>query len=301
MSDSRNKNTAATATDGDASAPHPAPKAPTLRELQVWFQTRLQDYYAPPTTRSAPPEWAADAVVKPSRTLSPTERVAIYQRSIYSRFVECLAADFSCVHALLGADEFYKFAQAYLADYPSRSYTLDRLGQHVPRFLRRPDLRVPNRPLLLDLARLEWALLRVFHGPRVNPMQPDDFSAIPAEELESTAFVMAPTMRVLAFDHAAEGILTALRRGDMPLPDFSPRQTFTLIYRKEFQVWRAPISQPQFAMLRALALGRSVGSAIAAAIKHWEQPFDKLESAVFRWFGEWVQCGLFVGIVRPAR
>ena len=70
-----------------------------------------------------------------SRNLTAAERMGIYANAYYARLLECLASFFPVLQKALGADVFESFAFEYLQHYPSKSYTLDRLGESFARFL----------------------------------------------------------------------------------------------------------------------------------------------------------------------
>ena len=74
---------------------------------------------------------AAD-VILPSRTLAPVERVAIYQRMYPLRMLDALSTDYPTLKQFLGDSRFARLVAAYVEAYPSRSYTLNRLSDHVP-------------------------------------------------------------------------------------------------------------------------------------------------------------------------
>lgn len=94
-----------------------------------------------------------ETVIGRSRALESTERLAIYGNAYYARLLECLGELFPMLRRILGEEVFNEFAFGYLQSYPSRSYTLDRLGADFARYLEetRPDnnvvgsLREPNR------------------------------------------------------------------------------------------------------------------------------------------------------------
>ena len=56
-----------------------------------------------------------------------------------------------------------KLATAYLAKYPSVSFTLRNLGQRLEQFLREePSWIAPDEELALDMVRFEWAQVVAF-------------------------------------------------------------------------------------------------------------------------------------------
>ena len=116
---------------------------PELDRLQRWFQAVIMhpDGVVPgvlgPNARQhmelAPGE--LDRVVTRSRSLTATERVAIYGRAYHARLTECLEAEFGVLRKALGDDLFRMFARAYLSNCPSQSYTLANLGKGFPGYL----------------------------------------------------------------------------------------------------------------------------------------------------------------------
>ncbi len=61
--------------------------------------------------------------------------------------------------------------KAYVARYPSRSYTLNRLGDHFPRFLE--HAAVADAHFLADVARLELAITEAFDAQRSEKLSGD--------------------------------------------------------------------------------------------------------------------------------
>src|SRR5579864_7471641 len=76
-----------------------------------------------------------ERVITRSRALTAAERLAIYANAYLTRLLECLGEVFPMLKRTLGDEAFDDFAFGYLQDYPSRSYTLNELGRHFPRFL----------------------------------------------------------------------------------------------------------------------------------------------------------------------
>jgi hypothetical protein len=66
--------------------------------------------------------------IKPNDRLSSFERLEIYNRQYWFRVLDCLYDDYPGLRAILGERKFMKLATAYLARYPSDSYTLRDLG-----------------------------------------------------------------------------------------------------------------------------------------------------------------------------
>ena len=128
-----------------------------LAHLQKWIQAVVVH---PGTTAEALrssgastllPSRRIGSVLLPSPTLSPADRIGVYQSMYPMRMRDALAADYPGLEHFLG-DRFEEFVAAYTAAHPSRGYTLNRLGDAVPAFLTR-QRKIGPRPFLVDLAR----------------------------------------------------------------------------------------------------------------------------------------------------
>src|SRR5260221_14284139 len=176
-----------------------APCAPCeLNHLQRWFQEVIT--YADGVDSGVSSEEAQrliqlgpgqlERVITRSRALTAAERLAIYANAYHTRLLECLGEVFPMLKRTLGDEAFDGFAFGYLQEYPSRSYTLNELGRHFPRYLEdtrpaadctEPDLSGAGSSVeaadewpdfLIDLAHLEWAIYEVFDGPVVEGQAP---------------------------------------------------------------------------------------------------------------------------------
>jgi hypothetical protein len=114
-----------------------------VNRLQRWFQAVIT--HAEGVEAGASSEEAQrliglgpgqlEKVITRSRALTAAERLAIYAHAYHARLLECLGEVFPMLKRTLGEEAFNGFAFAYLQDYPSRSYTLNELGRHFPRYL----------------------------------------------------------------------------------------------------------------------------------------------------------------------
>ena len=78
-----------------------------------------------------------------------------------------------------------KLATAYLARYPSDSYTLRDLGNRLEQFLQEePQWSAPRQELARDMVRFEWAQVVAFDGPAKPAVTPDDILDTPLSKLQ---------------------------------------------------------------------------------------------------------------------
>src|SRR5205085_1711868 len=92
----------------------------------------------------------ARAVVLPSKTLSALERLDIYRDMYVPRMEEALAIDYPALKHFLGPEEFMRVVARYVDIHPSRSHTLNRLGDHLPEFLATSS-DLPQQNFCVDL------------------------------------------------------------------------------------------------------------------------------------------------------
>ena len=74
--------------------------------------------------------------IKPNDRLTALERLQIYSRSYWYRLIDCVYDDVPGLRALLGEKKFSALVRAYLAKYPSRSFTLRNLTSRFAPFIR---------------------------------------------------------------------------------------------------------------------------------------------------------------------
>lgn len=249
-----------------------------------------------------------EQVVRRSRSLSAGERLSIYAGAYYARLLECLGECFPVLRRAVGEEVFESFAFEYLQRYPSRSYTLDRLGESFPRFL--DETRPADNPaatwpgFLIDLARLEWALAKVFDGPGVEGqalLDGDALAAVPPERFAAARLEPVVCLRLLSFGHPVNAYYTAVRHAgegeEIPIPD--PAEEYVALTRRDFVVRRHPLTRPQYLLLTALQAGRQVGEAIAeaAAASDLDDLDDEALAGELRsWFRLWAAEGFFRSI-----
>jgi len=268
------------------------PRAPVdLGRTERWFQAEL----ARPHEGGKAGAPASESIL-PSSRLAPEERVAIYSRMYFARLYECLSEDYPALVKLAGHETFGKIVRAYLREHPSRHYSLNFLGRKLPDFLDGP-VRVPRRALLADVARVERAIGESFDAAASPSMTPADMALVPPAAWESGRIRLTETLRLLPLSHRANAIVSACRQGK-PLPALGRAKSWVAVYRKDWTVWRADLTEPMHAVLVALRDGQPLGAALAAGARHFEGTPQEMQAEVHRWFGEWASEGIFAAVER---
>lgn len=364
----------------------------SLKEVQRWVQNFIVDPADDEVVSRSNVDAAAHLVL-PSRTLSPVQRVEIYRGMYLLRMNEAIQADFPALEHFLGEAPFEELVKGYVHAFPSRSYTLSRLRDHLPEYI----LSVPGiarAAFAHDLARLELAMCEVFdapESPRLDPAsfaramagphgkaeptqsgvagapdlvprgaaqvagpgpvsvsqgqaltpesvalyagitpgsvargpiltpeavdqtpgsapeasgrvrmltaEPDDQNAgsapgpadrDPDDGCENIRLRSIEAIRVLSFRYPVNEYLQSVK-DSTPHPPGRRKDSWVAVYRRDYRVWRLPLSRPAYNMLGALTQGRRLGDAIHAA----GRGRAPLEAQIFKWFHMWVAEGFF--------
>lgn len=246
-----------------------------------------------------------EQVVTRSRSLTAAGRLAIYSNAYFTRLQECLRAEFPALLHALGEELFTLFTLEYLKHYPSRSYTLNRLGENFPRYLAesRPDAGTPLSEreswpdFIVDLATLERAFSEVFDSPGSEGIplpDRDSLLKVPIENLLHARLATVACFRLLVFRYPVSQYFNAVRKKENPeLPE--PANTYVVMSRRDYVVRIHELTQPQHELLSALTTGKTLGELAAGQAN--QQAFIATARA---WLGGWADKGFFSAIEPPA-
>lgn len=268
-----------------------------LEKLQRWMQATVVQpgtvaaaVQSPEAAEIVPADRVGE-VILPTDGLSSVERMGIYQGMYLMRMEEALAADYPGLQHLLGPRRFFALVQDYVQAHPSRTYTLNRLGDHFPEFvgtaagLRRPAF-------CQDLARLELAVAEVFDADETPCLSADEVAAVPAEAWETARLRTVAAFRLLALRYPANDYLQSVREENHDHPRLRARPSFVAVYRRAYVVCRLDLTRGAHDLLAALAAGVPLGEAVNAAMTVVSRRPPKPDD-LFRWFRQWVAGGVF--------
>ena len=275
-----------------------APSEFALDRVQRWLQAVIVhpgDVEEAIASEAAAKELAAEdlaRLVRPSHSLTAAERVDIYHGMYLLRMVESLEADYPALRHYLGEESFAELVEDYVQVHPSRSYTLNRLGDHLPRFLAGQKGR-PHAAFLHELARLELAITEVFDAEESPVLAPELVRAVPPERWPEARLRPITAFRLLTFSYPVVRWLDAARRQE-PAPVPVRRASRVVVYRQHYTVLRLELSRPKHALLEALSTGAPLGEAVAVAGAGIRE--RRREDEIFKAFRSWVAEGMFSSI-----
>lgn len=251
----------------------------------------------------------ASEFIKPNDRLSSFDRLEIYNRVYWFRVLDCLYDDYPGLRAILGERKFGRLATAYLAKYPSTSFTLRNLGRHLEKFLREePHWVTPNEELALDMARFEWAQVLAFDEAAAPPLRPDDVLDTPAAKLRLR---LQPYLSLLELNYAVDKFLLAVKKREADTLrdeasntfDSMPRakkrkrrirlpkreRIYLAVHRHQNMLYYKRLEPAAFAILCSLGKGRSVEQACESALRGCKE--KDCSRRLQEWFHDWSALG----------
>ena len=275
---------------------------PALDRLERWFL----EVVTHPDGVEAGEEQARDQVpatidelLLPSAQLTAAQRIGIYSGMYFARLVDVLEEDFPALLALLGEDGAVgrRLFGEFVVAHPSRHQNLNRFGRLLPAFVESQASEVPHRAFAAELARLERDVQEVFDAREAEPLTAHELLAIQPAEWSELTLRPAPSLRVRSFAHPVNAWYQAWRDGEAAAaPD--PAPSYLALYRKEYRVWRLPLSFEEFTLLSALVAGQPLGAALEALAGAVGNDLSAIGESLQTWLRDWTGLGFFVSAER---
>ena len=235
-------------------------------------------------TDGRPIDSVVSEFIKPNEHLSASDRLAIYSRSYWFRLFDCLYDDFPSLRSLLGEKKFHAFARAYLATYPSESWTLRNLGNRLVAFIEQePEWTAPRTAMAKDLAQFEWAQVLAFDDERRKPVHGDELLGSDAATLRLD---LQPYLSFIETQYAVDDYFTAVREhesGDkdkasntashapkraamkrVPLP--KKQRLWLAVHRCDTDIYFKRVTKEAYLLFNALRDGNTVAAALEIAL-----------------------------------
>ncbi len=265
----------------------------------------LQVILEPLTSSDRIPRKTDARFIKPNHRLTSVERLEIYSRSYWFRLLDSLYEDFPGLRAVVGQRAFHRLSRAYLAECPSRSFTLRNLGSRLADWMERNPRYLGRRALSLDMARLEWAHIEAFDNAGEKVLGPEDLL-----ELGPTFRAgLQPYVRLLTLAYPVDDLRiqvnrmsdergaasnAALKRKHRNLTSrvsSKPERIFLAVHRLNFTVYYRRLAEQEYRLLSALRDGQPIGRAIRVAFENSSASIGEQRSMLETWFAAWTEMG----------
>jgi len=248
----------------------------------------------------------AESFIAPNSRLTAFERLEIYNRQYWYRVLGALAEDFPALRAVIGGRRFEALSIAYLAEHPSRSFTLRNLGSKLPAWLAaHPEHTGRRHRLAVDMAKIEWAFVEAFDAAELAPLTQRQIAALQAD----SRLALQPFLQLIALQYPADDLVLELHAGEKrqtseagvaqednsgaqaAVPKLRPRPTWLAAHRVDLSVYYRRIGREEFQTLIALRSGSPLGEALAAGFVGSRIPERLRAERVQEWFGNWAELG----------
>jgi hypothetical protein len=258
----------------------------------------------------------AESFIKPNNRLTSFERLEIYNRQYWIRIRGSFYEDYPGLRAILGDKKFERLTDAYLAHYPSQSFTLRNLGSRLVKFIEAQSRWVsPHKQLALDMARLEWAHIEAFDNEARPPLKTGDLHGLDAAKIRLR---LQPHLTLLKLRNEIDDFLIELKKNSglrseasnameqsrrhkktRPARGLKRRTNFLAVHRYQDFVFYKRLEPGQFRLLSALQNGATLEKACAelAGLKISGNPGE----AIQKWFSNWAALGWFCGLEQSSK
>lgn len=244
----------------------------------------------------------AESFIAPNNRLTSFERLEIYNRQYWYRVLGSLAEDFPGLRAVVGGRRFDALSIAYLAEHPSRSFTLRNLGSKLPEWLAAHRIEAgPRHRLAVDVARIEWAFVEAFDSAERAPLTADQIATLDGQSRLS----LQPHLCLMDLAYPADDLVLGLHQrekrqtseagveqddaDDQPakLPSLRPRRTWLAAHRVDLSVYYRRLEREEFQILTAIRGGRALSEAIEAGFAGSRTANSRRAERVREWFANW--------------
>ncbi len=212
--------------------------------------------------------------------------LAVYRHAYRARLRDCLEDDFTAVAHVVGATAFARLADAFITAHPPGDATLNAYGRFFAPWLE--STRIAGRARLVELARLEWALVEALHAPLAPALDDADLKGVAPDAWGGIRLRVAPALRLLPCRYATNALYEAFRR-KRPLPGAQRLSNGVVIIRQREGLQRFALDAVETRVLGRLAanatLAETLGDLSAAHTLIIQQAFTR-----------WVAQGFFTAL-----
>ncbi len=156
---------------------------------------------------------AVEALVLRDERLSAHGRIGIYANAYFFRLLDCLREEFPATLAVVGPDNFAALVRDYLLQYPPSEPSINHAGRYLAEYLRNHRL-VRQWPFIAELARLERAILDVFHAADAPTLSVEGLRMITPQQWPELELRAHPAVKIVHGKWRVADLLSAVESGD---------------------------------------------------------------------------------------
>ena len=219
--------------------------------------------------------------------------LSVYKSAYRLRLLEVLRNDFPVLSAAAGDDDFLALSNSYVAGTISRNPNARWYGERLPEHLA-TTAPWSSRPVLRDVAALEWALGAVFDAADDRRLTVEDLAVLQPEDWPGVSFSPHPATRRVNLSTNAFEIWRAITREDA-VPgarDLSePERIIT--FRPELTSMLRPMSYEEAMMWDEMAKGVEFGVLCEMVAMYGGEDEAAVRAAGY--LRRWIAAGMLAG------
>lgn len=275
-----------------------------LKKTQKWFASIItrpidSDSCMELTSPSGKPmDEEAARFIKPSPTLKPAERIELYNQQYWWRLLSVMQENFPFLARLFGYNDFNQaISFPYLVSYPSRHWSLNRLGENINRWIKQ-EYHAADKALISIAARLDWAYCSSFSMRQASPLS---LSSLPVPEdvnsLLTAKLFLQPHIHLFTFNANYFALRQEMLKqpadywveNDFPVLEKGRTAYYFILHRnlKRDLVWNE-LSEAEYKLLNRFQKGASVGECCDWLEKQRTKALKEAGDHLQQWFKEWV-------------
>ncbi len=213
--------------------------------------------------------------------LNPVRQIGVYEMMYRHRMYDALVDEVRGLVALLGPDA-ERVLRAYLAAHPSRSWTLNRVADHMVSFLEAQS--APQAQI--EMAQLDHAVQTVFEAVDEPGVRPEELAQVPPLRLNGA-------VRLLRLSHNVHEIRSAVLTAQ-PVPAVMSREVPLVVFRRDIRVRHWEIGPAPWALLSGIEAHGDVGRALEEVVATELCTPAQLAADVGGWFRDFAERNLVV-------
>ena len=224
-------------------------------------------------------------------------KLAIYQNAYRIRLIEALRTNYPVLHRLLGDVVFSQLGLSLILASPPQHASIRWFGHDLASYLEK-KLPFSDLPVLVDLARFEWALRHTVDAADATPWTVSMLEQVPASEWVHLSFRLHPSVSRLRMQWNALEIWKTLTEDATAIPPTPERHCVNwLIWRSQdlSSQWRS-LEEEESLALQSLAEGATFAQLCEQQLSRSElnEQEDQVATQVAAWLKAWVRDQLLV-------
>lgn len=275
-----------------------------LKKTQKWFAsiiTRpidLESRMNPLSPSGNPMELEAAEFITPSPTLRPAQRIELYNQQYWWRLLSVMHENFPFVTRLFGYQDFNRLIGfPYLTKYPSRHWSLNRLGEDLIKWLEE-EYQESDKELILTAASIDWAYCNSFSAEEMPAVTPDklpvpgDINSLLTARLYLQPHIYLFNLKGNYFDVRHTMIMETVEHwleNDFPALDTDQKNYYFVVFRNlnTDLVWNQ-ISEAEYKLLSRFHKGATIEECCDWLEKQKKASLKNACEHIQQWFKEWV-------------